>query len=272
MKSRTHIYSTCVPNVQRYTIPMPHDGPKASPIEPPKKAPKNQLMRATARAAVGSVPLAGPALAEAADILLPDEEARDRHRWEGEITDGVNDLFSRVDGRRGDRHVTISGAAAELAAYFVKRCPDGLARDDISRDELMAAFPSLTRDQLLDGLGILEMYGLIESMEFPNDEAIYTLTESAYEALDPPFMGWSPREDARQIAALAGEKRDYVMTSELEEMLGWPRRRFNPAHRIVVGMIDPRHVSDELQPHYVTLQFNPDNAESARLRHFAKGG
>jgi hypothetical protein len=251
---------------------MSEDNPGAGPIEKPKSFPKRKALRAIARAAAGSVPVAGPALAEVADAFLPDHEARDRNRWEGEITDGVNDLYSRVDDGRGGHHVTISGVAAELAAHFIKRCPDGLARDDISRDQLTAAFPNLTRDELLDGLGVLEMYRLIESMEFANDEAIYTLTESAYEALDPAIMGWNTREDARHIAALAADKRDYVMTYELEKAVGWPRRRFNPAHRLVVEMIDSAHVSDELQPHYVTPQFNPSNAETARLRLFAAGG
>jgi hypothetical protein len=250
---------------------MSDDNPGRSAIEGPKRFPKNKIVRHAAKAAAGSVPYAGAVLSEIADASIPDREARDRRRWEGEVTHGVNDLHGRVDGleQPGVRAVRFTGAAAEIATYLTKRCPDGLARDDVSKADLLAEFPQFDRDELLEGIGTLESYGLVTSMEFFNDEAIYTLTEAAYEALDPPIMGWNTRADAREVAALAATKRDYVMTHELEQTLGWPRRRFNPAHRLIVEMIDPGHVSDELQPNYVTLQFNPSNAELARLRRFA---
>jgi len=205
---------------------------------------------------------------------MPDHEALDRERWEGAVTDGVNLLHGRVDdidARTSTCAVTFSGAAADIASYMIKRCPDGLARDQVSKNELIEQFSEYSRDELLDGLGDLESYHLVDSMEFANDEAFYRLTESAYEALDPPILGWNTIEDARKVAALAVKNRDYVLTYDLEKELDWPRRRFNPAHRLVVQFIHPAHVSGELQPHYVTPQFNPSAGELAQLRRFAAG-
>ena len=243
-------------------------------IARPGKSPRNKAVRHIAKAAAGIVPLAGSALAEIADAAIPDLEARDRARWEGQVTSGINELHGRVDGldeRTGLVEVRFSGAGAGIATYMIKRCPDGLARDHVDRDDLVRELSDYTREELLGGLGELESYGLISCMEFMNNEAIYCLTDYAYEVLDPPIMGWDVRDDARQVAAAAIRNRDYVLTYDLEKLLGWPRRRFNPAHRIIVNMIDPAHVSDELQPTYVTPQFNPSNGEYARLRRFAAG-
>lgn len=254
---------------------MSESDDRQGPIERPKKFSKNRVARRVAKAAAGSVPYAGPALTEIVEASMPDHEARDRERWEGDVTDGVNHLHGRVDdidARTGRRAVTFSGAAADIATYMIKRCPDGLAQDHVSRDELVKQFSEYSRDELLDGLGDLESYALIDIMEFANDEAIYRLTESAYEALDPPIMGWNTVEDARKVAALAVKNRDYVLTYDLEKELSWPRRRFNPAHRLIVQFVHPAHVSDELQPHYVTPQFNPSTGELAQLRRFAAGG
>ncbi|HTU12447.1 MAG TPA: hypothetical protein VMG08_16265 [Allosphingosinicella sp.] len=231
-------------------------------------------MRHVAKAAAGIVPLAGSALAEIADAAVPDLEARERDRWEGDVTRGINELHGRADDldrRTGLVEVRFSGAVAGIAAYLIKRCPDGLARDHVDRDNLIGSLPDYSPEELLDGLGELESYGLVSCDEFANNEAIYCLTDYAYEVLDPPIMGWDVIADARLVATAAMRNRDYVLTYDLEQLLGWPRRRFNVAHRIIVRMIDPAHVCDELQASYVTSQFNPSNGEWARLRRFAAG-
>jgi hypothetical protein len=254
---------------------MQDDETKSGPIEQPRRYPKTRAARAVARAALGAVPTAGAALAEAADAFLPNPEATDRFRWEGEITDGVNNLSGRVDDidqRTEGQLVTFTGGAAVAARYMIEHCPDGLARDDVTLDDIQQAYPDVSRDELLTGLGDLESFGLIDSISGIGMEDFYNLSPYGYEVLDHPIMGWETMNDAREIAALAAQKPDYVLASELEASLGWPRRRLNPALRIVVGLINPGHVSEELQPYYVTSQFDPSNAELALLRRFAAGG
>lgn len=245
-----------------------------NPLQPPQRFPKTRLARAAAKAAGGAVPIVGSTLTEAADAFLPNPEARDRERWEGEITDGVNTLGGRVeelDQRTGSRLLTLTGGAAAVAKFMVERCPDGLAHDEVTITELEAAYPDLSRDELLDGAGYLESLNLIRSISFIGAPDEYRLTQSGYEALDPPIMGWSPLEDARAIAALVVEKRSDIRVNDIEEKLGWQRRRLNPALRIVVGFIAPGRVSQVIQPDYVTRYFSPNNAELALLRRFAAG-
>jgi hypothetical protein len=89
---------------------------------------------------------------------------------------------------------------------------------------------------------------------------------------DEPIMGWSTDKDARILAGLVVQKRQNIKTAELEDELGWPRRRLNPALRRVVDFVAPGRVSQSIQPDYVTRYFSPDNAELALLRRYAAGG
>jgi hypothetical protein len=215
-------------------------------------------------------------LAEAANLALPDPSATDRKRWEGEVTDGVNHLHDRVDAideRSGMWAVTFSGASAAVAQFMTERCPDGLGRDDVRLEELQAACPDFSGDEIADALGELQSYGLVEAVAFLGSGGIYTLTQRGYEAFDPPLMSWNPKEDARQIAALAvaPERRDGVNTFELEPLLGWPRRRFNPAFQIVLDFISPGGIDNTIQPYFPACGFYMTSSERAQLKRFANG-
>jgi hypothetical protein len=250
------------------------DKGKRGPINRPQKAPRNQIARRVVKAAVGSVPGAGAALSELADATLPDYEAKDRMRWEGDVTDGVNSLHGRVEEIEeggGKRSLSLTGASAYIAKYMIERCPDGLAHDFVSITDVQEAYPELSQNDLRDGFGDLESYGLIESSHFIGAPPRYVVTQQGYEALDEPVMGWNTEQDARKIADIVVRERDNVQSAQLEQELGWSRRRLNPALRIVVDFIDPGRVSQTIQPDYVTRYFSPSDAERARLRRFALG-
>jgi hypothetical protein len=104
---------------------MANDGHKKGEIQPPKANVKADIARATAKAALGAVPLAGSFLAEAAELTLPNPSERDRQRWEHEITGGVNSLDGRVGKMEnaGTQSITLSGGAAAAARYLIERCP-----------------------------------------------------------------------------------------------------------------------------------------------------
>lgn len=242
--------------------------PKILPPEPHRAA---DLGRAAARALAGAIPVAGSAATELVN-MFPDPTADRRKQWERDVSDGVNDLsgkVSEIDERTGTRQVTITGAAAAAAMHMVKSCPDGLAQQWTSIEDLVEAFPDLKRDELLDGLGDLENYGLVKSIGFIGSPPRYQLEVEAYPAIDPAVMGWDPNEDARTLAREALATRDTVSVPALDEKLAWPRRRFNPALRIVVGFVGDGRVSRTIQPKYVTMHFAPNNAERSALRAFS---
>lgn len=240
-------------------------------INPPEASRKADLARAAARAAAGAIPVIGSAAAELANEIVPDPTAKNRQQWEGEISDGVNGLNERVDdidARTGKRTIELKGGAAAAAMFMIKRCPDGLAQQWTSIEELCEAFPDLTKRDLLDGLGDLESYGLIKEVSFIGSPSRYQLTTDAYETLDEPVLGWNTNSDARALAREALAMPDGVNVPALDEKMGWPRRRLNPALRLVVDFIGDGRVSKAIQPDYVTRYFSPSNAERAQLRRF----
>lgn len=240
-------------------------------IIPPKENRKADLGRAAARGIAGAIPVVGSAAAELANELLPDPTAKGRQQWEGEISDGVNGLNDRVDdidARTGKRTIELKGGAAAAAMFMIKQCPDGLAQQWTSIEELCEAYPDLTKRDLLDGLGDLESYGLIKEVSFIGSPSRYQLTTDAYETLDKPVLGWDTLSDARDLAREVLAMADSVSVRSLDEKMGWPRRRLNPALRLVVDFIGEGRVSKTIQPDYVTRYFSPSNAERAELRRF----
>lgn len=251
------------------------DNEKRETIAPPQQATKNRIARRVLKGAVGAIPVAGSALAELADEVLPDHEAEDRERWEGEVTDGVNDLHGRVNGideRTRTKSEIISGAAAFIAHFMAERCKDGLMNDWVTPADIREATSELTDQEILEGFGDLESFGLVDQYRTINGPKRFHLTQIGYEQLDHQILGWSTTADARTIAGIVARSGNSVNTAELERELGWPRRRLNPALRIVVGFIHPGRVSETMQPDYVTRHFFMDDAERAWLRRFAAGG
>ena len=240
-------------------------------IEPPKDHKAADYKRAVTKGAIGAIPIAGSVFAEVADVILPNPAAEDRKRWEGEITEGHNSLLEQVNSSLGSNvtEFVISGAAAVIAKSMIEGCSDGLAHTWVSMEEILSIFDGTERQQALDGLGDLESMGLIESMGFIGGASQYCLTGSGYEALDLDVMGWSPREDAKDLVRLLKNAGDGVDVSDLFQDSGWPKRRFNPALRIILGFISHDCISRESCMDFVTNWFLPSNAELARLRRFS---
>lgn len=83
------------------------------------------------------------------------------------------------------------------------------------------------------------------------------------------IMGWDPKEHAGVLAREVLKSRDTVNVAELDNALGWPRRRMNPALRIVVSFVGSGRVSQTIQPDYITRRFSLNNVERAALRAFS---
>ncbi len=241
-------------------------------IDPPKEYRRNEIARAVAKAAVGGVPIVGPVLTEAADVLLPDHGERDRRRWEGEVSREVNGLTDRVAELGRVNEVILQGSAAEIASFLIKRCPDGMAIDDVEIDDMQASLPDLSEDEILDGLAELQSYGLVQCYNDLNSEGPYTLTEDSYAALDQSIMGWDTIADAQQIAAalVAETSVDGVATAELEAKFDWDRRRFNPALREMTRHVDPSCLDNTMQPYWVTAGIYLSRPDRMRLKRFAE--
>lgn len=245
-------------------------------LKPPANNKAAAIGRSAVKGALGAIPVAGSIAAEAAEHLLPDPNATDRARWEGQVTDKVNTLDDRVGGLEQDstssRTVTLTGATASVAKFMVEGCPDGLNRPYVNVDEVLQSLPEFTKREIRDAFGDLEYHGLVQSLPAIGRDDIYRLTEEAYAVLDKPVLGYDTLGDARELTAMIlASDTDSISVPDLETKTGWPRRRFNPALRLIVERIHPGRVSQSIQPDYVTRWFSMSNAERADLRRFAAG-
>ena len=106
-----------------------------TPLLPPSPNSEMDAIRTVARVGLGAVPVLGLVLAEIGNAVIPDPTARDRERWEGEITDDVNELDTRVLDLQGavtPQKESLSDAAALIAKLMVETCPDGLAHTSVN--------------------------------------------------------------------------------------------------------------------------------------------
>jgi hypothetical protein len=244
-----------------------------SKVVPPDPHHAADTGRAVARVAAGAIPIVGSAVAEVIDKWLPDPTANRRDQWEKEVSDGLNQAHDRIDDiddRTGNKQVLLTRGAAVAAKYMIEKCPDGLANKFTTLDDLENEFPEIESRDFLDGLGDLEMHGLIDSLSFIGAPARYRLSDLAYEILDPQVFGWDPKEDAKALATAALAQGDSVDVKELDEQIGWPRRRFNPALRLLLRFVAYESISRECQMDYVTGWFLLTNAERAAIRAFSK--
>lgn len=244
-----------------------------SPITPPREYSSAKAAKLGVKAIAGSIPAFGAALTELVDGLLPDPEANDRKRWENQITGGVNGLFETVEnlGRASqERLVTYSGAPAFVARYLVEKCVTGIP-DPVDIKEIVSSANEFTREDIENAVAELEADGLVRDLGHIGAPGLIRLNDHAYEALDKPIMGWDTVEDARTLARYVVEHReeDAFSAFDLEKAMGWPRRRFNPALRVVVSYV--ACISRELQPYYVTTCFYPNSTELVKLKRFAAG-
>jgi hypothetical protein len=251
---------------------MPGPANDKRTVNPPEISRSADLGRAAARAVAGAIPVVGSAATELANELLPDPSSEARKQWELEVSEGVNNLNDRVDNiddRTAARNIELTGGTAAVAKYLIEHCPDGLAHEWTIIEQLCEAYPDLSKQELLDGLGDLESYGFIKEVSFIGSLSRYKLATSAYEVLDGPVMGWDTKADARELAKEALTHSGTVRVRALDEKMGWPRGRFNPALRLVVNFVEDGRVSKTIQPEYVTMHFAMNNAERLQLCRFA---
>lgn len=241
------------------------------PIERPSKSQAGDLTRSISKAVLGSIPGAGAFLAEAADQCLPDASARDRERWEGEITESVNGLEVQVAalGSNASCAIQLSGPASAIGFFMARQCPDGMGDHYVASDFMASALPALSADDLTDGLGELEALGLIVSLDLIGSDEHYAIAAAGYVAFDQPAMGWNTAEDAQVLTSWALEQGDTAELSRFQDSSGWSARRINPALELVLEHVAPENVSKEVPRAYHTNYFYMSKADRARLRRHA---
>lgn len=132
--------------------------------------------------------------------------------------------------RRVDALQHFSPAAIAIAEHLVKQSEAGERLTPRVTLSEMATATSLPEDDVE-----IAMHDLVEGGFMKESEALGAATRfwplgPLFVTFDQHFMGWSPAEDARAIAAeMINGGDDYWPTQVLQERLGWPARRMNAA-------------------------------------------
>ncbi|MBU2289332.1 MAG: hypothetical protein KKC85_23290 [Gammaproteobacteria bacterium] len=159
--------------------------------------------------------------------------------------------------------------AQRLGRHMAEQCTDGLPRH--FRDDLLAAFPDeevvTVRSALaeLNGAGLVTLNPLIG----PKLPSVHT-TLALFVAADAAITGHDPVEDSVVLARMLIDDPELGHVPGLEEVAGWPRRRFNPALGLLMPLFRKGRYREVYQPDYPTLGLIVGDDEIVALRRYAR--
>lgn len=152
----------------------------------------------------------------------------------------------------------------ELLEMMLRDCPDGLRTNRYNLEELSQKFPDESEKAIEDAAHDLENSGLADIVR-PGQGWHIRLNESSYAQGDARFMGWNPYEDAKTLATTM-LKENTGVSADLIKSLGWEKRRFNPALRVVMNAVPDGIVSKTKDTDYVTPSISLTSPSEAALR------
>ena len=153
---------------------------------------------------------------------------------------------------------------------MAERCVDGLPGH--FDDELLAVIPGEDRKSISLALAELEAEGLVTLSRVLGPHLPRTRTTVAlFVACDAAITGRDPVEDSVVIARmLIEDPRLGGNTRNLEQALGWERRRFNPAFALVVPNVGEGRVRKSIQNEYPTMGLILADDDIVELRRFVQ--
>lgn len=149
---------------------------------------------------------------------------------------------------------------------IARDCPDGLGNMHYNLDELCALFPAEERQAVEDAAFDLKTLGLLKSRNWIGGWSL-SMAHGTYEQVDAQVMDWDTKADAVDIARLmvggnSGHAPDLIAKA------GWPKRRFNPAFRLLLALFPDGQVRRVIQPDYPSLGVVLTPESKAMLRRY----
>lgn len=240
-------------------------------IETPKENKKKAATRVIAEALAQALPVTA-GLAHLYRFTHPAEMERAVEAWREEVTAAVNDLEARV--RVIEAHIaprmTIGEAALALALWLTKEAepwPPKL----VMWETIAEAFPGVGKAELEEACAELAHHGLLKTSATMGHPIRYVQAcPDLYWAFDPIVIGTDPTADARELASRILAEPSLAVVAKLDEAMGWPKRRLNPAVARLIPFVGPNRISRTMQARYYTEQFLLIPEDRFRLRSFAQ--
>ncbi|GJL89481.1 MAG: hypothetical protein DHS20C03_31900 [Minwuia thermotolerans] len=242
------------------------------PLDPPARDPKRRIGRAVVEAAAQATPLTA-GVARLYQATHPSAEDVSRENWEDHVTDRVNahdDRLNAHDQVLQGETVAIEGVAAKLLAALARDCPNGWRERLYELGDACALVPDTPRQEVEDAIHELADYGLVDI-----DRVIgawrFRVSAGFYEIVDEHVMGWRTEQDAAELARQMLEDDALSHMPAMEEALGWPLRRLNPAISFLMRFVPEGRTRKVMPSPYPTMGFLLLGEDRARLRRFMRG-
>jgi hypothetical protein len=241
-------------------------------IETPKENKKRAATRVIAEALAQALPVTA-GLAQLYRFTHPAEMELAVAVWREEVTAAVNDLEARaqvIEARIAPR-LTIGEAALALALWLTKETEPWPPRL-VMWETMAGVFPDISKPELEEACAELEHRGLVKTSATMWYAIRYVQAcPDLYWAFDPVVVGTDPTIDARELASRILAEPALAVVAKLDEALGWPKRRLNPALARLIPFVGPKRISRTMQARYYTEQFLLIPEDRFRLRSFAQG-
>lgn len=157
-----------------------------------------------------------------------------------------------------------------MGRYMAENCADGLPGH--FDDDLATAFSDEDRKSISLALAELEAEGLVTLSRVlgPRLPRVRTTVE-LFIACDAAITGRDPVEDSIVIARmLIDNPKLGGNTRNLDQELGWERRRFNPAFALVVPNVAEGRVRKSIQNDYPTMGIILADEDIVQLRRYVQ--
>lgn len=238
------------------------------PIDPPTPNRKADVARAAVRGVLSTIPVIGSPLSEIANLAMPDPTARDRARWEIEITTHLN----RLAAASGRPQISRDSLSWQLALFANERDLD--ANGDVAIDEsaVCVRFPDISASCLDDALSDLSNADWISCWPDANSRTGvggFHTKALLFAYTDPVIRRTSPVDDAKLAACfvMTQESEEAVSAEMIEENMGWDARRLYPALAFLAEQVLPEgSVETYYNPRYpfIWLYLNGNSRRSLR--------
>jgi hypothetical protein len=219
-----------------------------SSILPPEDYPKSDAARAASKGIAGAIPLVGSVISEVIEHFAPDPAAKDRIRWELEVTNQLN----RLTAASGRTQISRDSFAWKLALFANELDTNANGEVAIDDSAIGTHFPDVSNVDLEDALSDLSDADWIDCWLDANSRTGvggFHTKALLFAHTDPVVWHTSPSVDAMSAAKfiLEQESEEAVSATMIEEKMGWSARRLYPALAFLKEEVFP---SDSVESYY----------------------
>lgn len=238
-------------------------------IHAPTEDKKRVATRVIAEALAQAFPVTA-GLAHLYRFTHPADMERAVEGWRQEVTATLNDLESRV--RMIETHIAprlVIGETALAIALWLAKEAEPWPPQLVMWETIAEAFPEVAEAELEDACAELAYQGLAKTSATYSHSIRYVQPRpELYWAFDPIIVGTNPIADARELAYRILAEPSLALVAKLDEEMGWPERRLNPALALLVSFVGPNRIIRTMQAPYYAERLLLIPEDRFRLRSF----